>query len=45
MNILKNIPRVKQYENSKSKLKPQNPTGQLTPEMIEQIEKDVLGIE
>ncbi len=45
MNILKNIPQVKQYENSKSKSKPQKPTGQLTPEMIEQIEKDVLGIE
>ncbi|MCM1010558.1 MAG: DUF1804 family protein [Fusobacterium sp.] len=42
MNILKNIPQVKQYEISKTKqLKP---TGQLTPEIIEQIERDILGL-
>jgi len=39
MNILKNIP-----QNSKSKSKLPKPTGQLTPEMIEQIERNVLGI-
>ena len=45
MNILKNIPQVKQYENSKPKSKQPKPTGQLTPEIIEQIERDVLGID
>ncbi|MCD8378211.1 MAG: DUF1804 family protein [Candidatus Gastranaerophilales bacterium] len=45
MRILKNIPQVKQYESSKVKSKQQKPTGQLTAEMIEQIEKKVLGIE
>lgn len=44
MNILKNIPQVKQYENSKSKSKQPKPTGQLTPEIIEQIEREVLGL-
>lgn len=45
MNILRNIPQVKQYENSNQKSKQPKPTGQLTPEIIEQIERDVLGIE
>jgi hypothetical protein len=44
MNILKNIPQVKQYESSNQKSKQQKPTGQLTPEIIEQIEREVLGI-
>lgn len=44
MNILKNIPQVKQYENSNHKSKQQKTTGQLTPEIIEQIEIEVLGI-
>lgn len=43
MNILKNIPQVKQYENSKPKSKQPKPTKQLTPEIIEQIEREVLG--
>lgn len=43
MNILKNLPQVKQYENSKPKAKEPKPTGNLTPEIIEQIERDVLG--
>lgn len=42
-NILKNIPQVKQYENSKPKSKQPKPTKQLTPEIIEQIEREVLG--
>lgn len=45
MKILKNIPQVKQYENSNPKSKQPKPTGQLTSEIIEQIEKEVLGIE
>lgn len=45
MNILKNILQVKQYENSNQKSKQPKPTGQLTPEVIEQIERGVLGIE
>ena len=47
MNILKNIPQIKQYEISASdpKSKQQKPTGQLIPEIIEQIEKEVIGIE
>lgn len=45
MKILKNIPQVKQYEKFKSKSKQQKPTGKLNPEIIEQIEREVLGIE
>ncbi len=45
MKILKNIPQVKQYENSQPKSKQPKPTGQLTPEIIEQIEREVLGLE
>lgn len=45
MKILKNIPQVKKHETSNQKSKQQKPTGQLTPEIIEQIERDVLGIE
>jgi hypothetical protein len=44
MNILKNIPQVKQYEISNQKSNQPKPTGQLTPEIIEQIERKVLGI-
>lgn len=44
MKILKNIPQVKQYENSNQKSKQQKPTRQLVPEIIEQIEKDALGL-
>lgn len=42
MNILKSLPQVKQYEISKQKSKP---TGQLTPEMVEKIERKILGFE
>lgn len=45
MKILKNIPQVKQYANSNQKSKQHKPTGQLTPEVIEQIERKVLGID
>ena len=45
MNILKNIPQVKQYENSTQQSKQPKPTGQLTPEVIEQIERDVFCID
>lgn len=45
MKILKNIPQVKQYENSNQKSKQPKPIGQLTPEIIEQIEREVFGIE
>lgn len=45
MNILKNLPQVSQYENSYQKSKQPKTTGQLTPEFIEQIEREVLGLE
>ncbi len=45
MKILKNIPQVKQYENSNQKSKQPKPTGQLTPEIINTIEREVLGFE
>ena len=45
MNILKNLPQVKQYEISKQKSKQPKTTGQLTPEFIKQIEREVLGLE
>ena len=44
MNILKNIPQVQQYETSNPKSKQPKPTGQLTPKVIEQIEREVLGL-
>lgn len=44
MKILKNIPQVKQYENFKQKSKQPKPTGQLSHEIIEQIEREVLGL-
>ena len=44
MNILKNIPQVKQYENSKQKFKQPKPTGQLTPEIIDKIEREIFGL-
>lgn len=43
MNILKNIPQVKQYEISNQKSKQPKQTGQLTPKIIEQIEREILG--
>lgn len=45
MNILKNLPQVKQYEISKQKTKQPKPTGHLSSEIIEQIEREGLGIE
>ncbi len=45
MNILKNIPQIKQYENSNQKSKQSKASRQLPPEIIEQIEREVLGIE
>ncbi len=43
MNILKNLPQIKQYENFNQKSKLVKPSGQLSPDMIEQIEREVLG--
>lgn len=45
MKILKNIPQVKQYETSNIKSKQPKTTRQLTPEIIKQIERDVLGMD
>lgn len=47
INILKNIPLVKQYTDS---LQPeqtpkQNPTGCLTPDIVRQIEREILGMD
>lgn len=44
MNILKNLPQVKQYEISKQKPKQSKSTGQLSPKIIEKIESEVLGL-
>ncbi len=44
MNILKNIPQVKQYKISKQKVNTLKPTKQLTPETIEQIKRNIIGI-
>ena len=44
MKILKNIPQVKQYENFNQKSKQSKLTNQLTPEILEQIEREVLGL-
>lgn len=44
INILKNLPQVKQYKISKQKVNTLKPTKQLTPEMIDQIKRNILGI-
>ena len=43
MKILKNISQVKQYKTSHQESKQVKQIGQLTPEMIKQIGRDVLG--
>lgn len=43
MNILKNLPQIKQYETSKQKSKQSKLTNKLTPEIIKKIEREVLG--
>lgn len=45
MNILKNLSQVKQYDISKRKSKQSKSTGQLSPDIIERIEREVLGFE
>ena len=46
INILKNIPLVKQYPDSlqPEQTQKQSPTGFLSPNIIRQIEKEILGI-
>ena len=44
-NILKNLPQVKQYENSNQKSKQPKSIGQLSHDMIEKIEREVLVFE
>lgn len=45
IKILNNIPQVKQHEIPNPKSKQLKSIGQLAPEIIEQIEKEILGIE
>ncbi len=47
INILKNIPLVKQYTNSlqQEQASKQKPTGCLSPDIIRQIEREILGME
>ena len=47
INILKNIPLVKQYTDSLQPEQPpkQNPTGCLSPDIVRQIEREILGME
>ena len=47
INILKNIPLVKQYPDSlqPEQTQKQSPTGCLSPDIVRQIEKEILGIE
>ena len=46
INILKNIPLVKQYPDSlqPEQTQKQSPTGCLSPDMVRQIEQEILGI-
>jgi hypothetical protein len=44
MNILKNIPLLKEYETSISTSKPKQQNF-LTPEQVREIEREVLGME
>ena len=47
INILKNIPLVKQYTDSlqQEQTPKQKPTGSLSPDIIRQIEREILGME
>lgn len=46
INILKNIPLVKQYTDSLQEQTPkQKPTGCLSPDVVRQIEREILGME
>ena len=47
INILKNIPLVKQYTESLQPRQTQNqkPTGCLSPDIVRQIEREILGME
>ena len=47
INILKNIPLVKQYTDSlqQEQTPKQKPTGCLTPDIVRQIEREILGME
>ncbi len=45
MNILKNIPLVKQYTDSLQPKQKHNPKNFLSPEHVRQIEKEILGME
>ena len=45
INILKNIPLVKQYTDSLQQKQAQKPTGCLSPDIVRQIEREILGME
>ena len=45
INILKNIPLVKQYTDSLQQKQAQKPTGCLSLDIVRQIEREILGIE
>lgn len=45
INILKNIPLVKQYTDSLQQKQAQKPTGCLSPDIVRQIEIEILGME
>ena len=45
INILKNIPLVKQYTDSLQQKQAQKPTGCLSPDIVRKIERDILGME
>ena len=47
INILKEIPFVKQYTDSlqQEKIPKQKPTGYLSPDIVHQIEREILGME
>ena len=47
INILKEIPLVKQYTDSlpQEQISKQKPTGCLSPDIVRQIEKEILGME
>lgn len=45
INILKYIPEAKRYENLITEPHKSKPTGQLSPEIMRQIEKDIFGLE
>ncbi len=45
LNLIKRMPEIKNYENESVKAKKEEKSKELTPELIKQIQKDILGVD